>query len=176
MKELLRNIEGYAEFKRECRFFNCEEQYPGWVGTEKYCVISALSRDDFERKYPAIAKYISPYILMDAAAYPIFAEYKRNEDKFHYRSVMLESQFGIDSSLEIHHPELIDEDIEEKWILQDSIREALDSLTETEKRRVIMCYFNGLTHQEIADYEGSRRQAITKSILSALEKLKKFIG
>ena len=55
-KERLRNIPGYKEFKNIARFFFCEEEYPGWTGTEKAAVISELSAEELLKKFPEIMK------------------------------------------------------------------------------------------------------------------------
>ncbi len=50
---------------------------------------------------------------------------------------------------------------------------ALDKPTEVQRRRLMMCV-NGLTMREIADVEGVRVNAVTKSISLAIKNLKNF--
>ncbi len=50
---------------------------------------------------------------------------------------------------------------------------AMDKPTEVQRRRLMMCV-NGLTMREIADVEGVRVNAVTKSISLARKKFKKF--
>lgn len=49
-----------------------------------------------------------------------------------------------------------------------------DKLTETQFRRLWLYHVEGIDTYEIADMEGSSHQAISKSILAAEKKLKKF--
>lgn len=93
-KEFIRNLPGYAEFRTVCSFEKCEDEYPGWTGKEKYIVFSQLSRRELERRFPEITKAISPYILIDDSVSDALVEYKRNEDKHHWRAVHRQSQFN----------------------------------------------------------------------------------
>jgi len=56
----------------------------------------------------------------------------------------------------------------------ETLRRALDSLTDTQRRRVQMYFFDGFSHARIAEFEGVSKAAIGYSINSALEKLKVF--
>lgn len=56
----------------------------------------------------------------------------------------------------------------------DELNRAIESLTETQQRRIRLFYFEGLTEVQIADLEGVSKQNVSKSILSARKKLKKF--
>ena len=49
-----------------------------------------------------------------------------------------------------------------------------DKLTETQFRRLWMYYIDGMTVDEIGRIEGIRHQNISKSIGSAMKKIKKF--
>jgi DNA-binding CsgD family transcriptional regulator len=49
-----------------------------------------------------------------------------------------------------------------------------DKLTETQFRRLWMYYVGGMTVDEIGRIEGIRHQNISKSIGSAMKKIKKF--
>lgn len=63
----------------------------------------------------------------------------------------------------------------EKNIENDILRNAIDKLTDTQKRRVKMYYFEDMTLQEIAEKEGCSVKNIHKSIEQAKEKLKKIL-
>ena len=52
--------------------------------------------------------------------------------------------------------------------------EALDTLPEIQRRRVTAYYIEGLTYQQISDYEGVALNAVVKSVNSAIENLKKY--
>ena len=54
------------------------------------------------------------------------------------------------------------------------LHQAINKLPKTQKRRIILRYFHGMTLQQIADLEKVNINAIRKSIDSALYKLKKL--
>jgi len=53
---------------------------------------------------------------------------------------------------------------------------ALDKLTEKERKRIISYYFKNLTYEQVAKIENTSTTAIFKSVVKALEKLKKFLN
>lgn len=56
----------------------------------------------------------------------------------------------------------------------EQLHNAILELPETQRRRLILYYFQGLTYEQIAEMEGCTHPAIIKSVSSALEKIKKF--
>jgi len=174
-KELTRNLPGYTEFRSCCRFEKCEDEYPGWTGKEKYIVFSQFSRSDLESRFPEITKAISPYILIDASVSNALVEYKRNEDKHHWRAVHRQTNFGFVEFTEIHYPELVTDRMEEDVSLKMLLEQAMEQLTEVQRRRIKMRYFEGLTYAQIAKLEQATDPAVLKSVNAALEKMKKFL-
>lgn len=57
----------------------------------------------------------------------------------------------------------------------EELHRAIDHLPIVQRRRLILCYFSELTHEQVAELEGCSRQAIEKSLQSALKKLKKIM-
>ena len=49
---------------------------------------------------------------------------------------------------------------------------AIATLPETQRRRLVMYYFDGLTYEEIAEKEGCTHPAIIKSVKAAISKIK----
>lgn len=174
-KELLRNLPGYTEFCTVCSFEKCEDEYPGWTGKEKYIVFSQLSRQELERRFPEITKVISPYILIDASVSDALVEYKRNEDKYHWRAVHRQTGYGFDEYTELLYPELVSDRMEEEVSLQILLKQAMGQLTEAQRRRIKLRYFEGLTYAQIAKLEQASDPAVLKSVTAALEKMKKFL-
>lgn len=174
-KELLRTLPGYAEFKTVCSFEKCEVEYPEWTGKEKYIIFSKLSRGDLDKQFPEITAYMSPYILIDASVSETLVEYKRNEDKHHWRAVHRESGFGFDENTELSHPELVINSMEEEIMLRILVDQAMSQLTDVQRRRIQLRYFEGLTYAQIAKLEHTSDPAILKSVIAALEKMKKFL-
>lgn len=56
----------------------------------------------------------------------------------------------------------------------DMVVQLKDKLTETQFRRLWMYHVDGLDTYEIAEIEGNTHQAVSKSIIAAEKKLKKF--
>lgn len=68
----------------------------------------------------------------------------------------------------------------EKTVLRnlqyEQLHDAILELPETQRRRLILYYFQGLTYEQIAEMEGCTHPAIIKSVSSALEKIKKIFS
>ena len=58
----------------------------------------------------------------------------------------------------------------------EQLHNAILELPETQRRRLILYYFQGLTYEQIAEMEGCTHPAIIKSVSSALEKIKKIFS
>ncbi len=61
----------------------------------------------------------------------------------------------------------------EKQIMYEELKKAIDQLSDIQKQRIKMYYFENLSLDEIAKKEGTTHQAISKSIHRGLEELKK---
>lgn len=55
------------------------------------------------------------------------------------------------------------------------LHSAIDGLPEIQKRRVSLYYFSGYTYEQIAEMECCTKQAVKKSVDSAIGKLKKIL-
>lgn len=69
----------------------------------------------------------------------------------------------------------IEEQFENK-LISKKIRDAISSLSNVQKRRINMYYFENMTQQEIADKEGVSLRAVQYTLNDALEELKKIFG
>lgn len=56
----------------------------------------------------------------------------------------------------------------------EQLRRAIATLPETQRRRLVMYYIDGLTYEEIAERERCTHPAVIKSVKSAISKLKKY--
>ena len=68
------------------------------------------------------------------------------------------------------------DDIVADKIENEILMAAIDMLPETQRRRIKLYFFDGLTYEEIARIEKCKYQAIQKSIRQALNKLKKYLS
>ena len=66
------------------------------------------------------------------------------------------------------------EKAERRRVASAMVSQIRDKLTETQFRRLWMYYVDGMTVDEIGRIEGIRHQNISKSIGSAMKKIKKF--
>lgn len=82
--------------------------------------------------------------------------------------------FGLNDETENFHNELIDYSFSEKSTLSLELKEALNELTEIQRKRVIKYYFGRMTMEEIANSEGTVKSAVKKSLEQALAKLHKY--
>lgn len=57
----------------------------------------------------------------------------------------------------------------------EALHKAMEQLPETQRRRLVLYYFKGLTYAQIADKEGCTFQAVGKSIGAAEKRLKKIL-
>lgn len=174
MAKSITTIKGYEDFKKECIFYRCEEEYPGWTGKEKYIVFSSLSKEEILRKYPLIAEYIAPYILMGFEEKEIVVGFKNNEKKHAWRATRTETGFGYDNETECIH-EIVSESWEEHLVEEISVKNALSCLSEVQKCRVEMYFFGGWSYAEIATHEGVNKACVVRSVQAALEKMKRFL-
>ena len=57
----------------------------------------------------------------------------------------------------------------------EALHSVILRLPEVQRRRLVLYYYGGMTHQQIADMEGCARVVVTKSIHKALYNLKIFL-
>ncbi len=57
---------------------------------------------------------------------------------------------------------------------QEQLHKAILALSEIQRRRLTLYYFQGLTYEKIAEIEGCTKMAVKFSVDIAVEKLKKF--
>lgn len=68
----------------------------------------------------------------------------------------------------------IEEEIENK-IINEELRNAINKLSDIQKRRIKMYYFEGLTQQQIADKEHTSIRAIQYTLNDSIKKLKEIL-
>lgn len=179
----IRDIEGYEAFKADCEFFRCEEEYPGWTGTEKYGIITALTKEELEAKYPQFIAAMSPYILLGSGFGEIRAESKKNDDKFEKRAMLNDHLFEMDEEAEAMHPELSVPDFLTEMIEKNDEKRKtklaqaiccgiLAQMSEVQKRRIVMRHVLNKTFDEIAEIEGCTQEAVIKSVKNAEKKFR----
>lgn len=105
------------------------------------------------------------------------------------------NRFELDDVSQIHkyqrhieHSEIYEETLNERAIhkaisveeivsnnmLMEDLKEAIDSLSDIQKRRIKMYYFEELTQKEIAEKEGTSIRAVQYTLNSAITQLQKY--
>lgn len=168
-------------FKKDCKLINLRYEYSGFTGTEKWAIVTDLTENELQSKYTDVIRKYTPFVLLSVAQGEVITEYQNAEAKERMRKLRYTHPFDItDGEFEEHHPELVvKENILEQICLQEEkqlIREAIDKLTDIQKRRIITYYFEDKSIREIAATEGVNISKIEKSISLALKKLKFFLS
>lgn len=71
-------------------------------------------------------------------------------------------------------PESVEESVF-RSLCYEALHKAIQKLPETQRRRLVLYYFEGLTYAQIAEKEGCTFQAVGKTIAAAEKRLKKFL-
>lgn len=74
----------------------------------------------------------------------------------------------------MHHEESIEDSVIRKSIYEE-LMNAIDKLSDIQKRRIKMYYFDEMNEYEIADKEGTTQQVIHIALVRAKEKLKEIL-
>lgn len=128
---------------------------------------------------------LKPFIMMPLDYVEVFNDFFRNEKKHERRQRLYGEVHGYeDGAFELHHKEYADrlDYIEEIFAYEKKVREeeikrleeAMEKLTEIQRRRVHMYYYDRLDLEQIAKRENRSGNAIRKSIKLALKKIQNF--
>lgn len=66
-------------------------------------------------------------------------------------------------------------DIVETMLINEELKKAINELSDIQKRRIKMYYFEDMTLEDIARIEKTSHQAVSKSIIKALAELRKIL-
>lgn len=165
------------EFQNECKVINLKYEYEEYIGKERWAIISELSEEEILEKYkPFVQEYI-PFLVLPPIYGEVRQQFRRNENK-HYMRMVRGHFYSLEEDLEEHHPEIAVEDCIAQIFAQEQSRElweAINSLNEKQRKRLIAYYFEGKTYREIADEEGVDHKAIIRSVEIALKNLRIFL-
>lgn len=172
-------------FPNECKLINLKYEHKGYTGTEKWAIVT--EKELFE-KYPDVISRYTPFVLLSVEQGKVISDFEKNEDKHRKRMNLTLDCFCFDDEISAKfHQELCSFDEltfekrerYEKQKLRElqikTVKEGIDLLTETQKRRLIAAFFEGKTYRTIAQEEGASFTKIEKSVMQALKKLKKFL-
>ena len=180
-------IDGLMEFQA----VNMITEYGQKLNGCKYAVASRYSQERLEELYPENLKKFSPYIYLTEEEYEPIREANNNDNKHHMRDVNNHDDYGYtEDMMEVMHECTLlladpESDVLTAIIERDdaalrarqiaALPDALATLTEKQRRRMNMHFYEGMTFKEIADEEGTYVNAIDYSIQSSKKKLAKFL-
>ena len=175
--EMSKNLK--FNFLNECMVIKLKIEYKGYTGVEEYAIATKLNEKELICKYGDILNDYKPYILISDELTNVITDYRRNEETYWKRYLRKHDMYDVtDSDFTNYHPECASHSAEEEYLLSNDLKKlkiAFQTLTEKEKRRIDMYYFDDLSLREIAEIEGVNHHAVHKTILSGLKKIKSFM-
>lgn len=167
------------QFMQECTILDTKKEYPGYIGKEKYFIVTALSELELKRKYKGIIELFEPYLVLDKSFINARADFKRNEDKHKKRAKRTEDIYGyVDGETEIFHKELVLDELFDNLVISiqtDSVYKAAKMLPQIQKERFSMYYIYGLSKRKIAEMQGVSHTAVNRSLELAVQAIKSIL-
>lgn len=173
-KDILSALE--EQFNHECLAINVKDEYPDYLGTEQWIIITDLSDEELTARYEDLINRYYPYIKLSVEQGKAIIIYRRNEDKHRKRKKLYESLLpDCDGEDEIHS-NLTQVDFVSQLVMSDYIKNMLEQLpSEKQRNRIVLRYLFGFTAVEIAEMENVSSQAVDKSIHAGIRYLKKIV-
>ena len=180
-------IDGLMEFQA----VNMITEYGQKLNGCKYAVASRYSKERLEELYTENLRKFSPYIYLTEEEYQPIRESNNNNNKHHMRDVNNHDDYGYtEDMMEVMHectllladpePDVLtsiiereDEELRARQIA--ALPEAMEMLTEKQKKRITMHFYEGMTYREIAELENTGLSTVQDSIDLAKEKIKNFL-
>lgn len=177
-------------FKKECKVIYLDREYNGFIGDQKWAIITDLSEEELRRKYVDVLEKYIPYILLSKAQGEPILESIRNNHKFEMRNKRTTEPFDYDDELlPLFHSELLSfvDPLEEKARFIERVKEerALDKLIikvqktlslmkPIQRDRLIKNVVRGLSSRKIAKEEGVNYSTVDKSIKAAKKNFRRI--
>lgn len=177
------NFDSIEEFKKFCKVFYLEREYPNHLGNADWLIISDLSEDEIQKRFSEIISKYIPYILLSQEQGEPILESIKNNHKHEMRSKRSTEPFNYDDELlPLFHSELLSfvDPLEEKDRIIERVKEEieLDELIEKvqktlslmkpiQRDRLIKNVVRGLSSRKIAKKEGVNYSTVDKSIKAA---------
>ena len=191
MKKQFTLAEQEELFTSECKLINLQYEYTGYMGQERWAIITELSEEDLFAKYPDVVNRYIPFVLLSVAQGEVIYESKRNDDKYDKRNKRTVDAYGYEDDIsQLFHKELIvpyidpieaeeNARLDEERKMQRNVeiakvRKVLSMLQPIQKQRLLKHIIEGKTVCEIAREEGTYHSSVTKSINAAIKNFKKF--
>ena len=191
MKNTYTAIQQEELFAKNCKLINLKYEYTGYTGQEKWAIITELSEEELQKKYPDIISRYTPFVLLSMAQGVVIEDARRNDDKYKKRAKRTFDVYGYEDDMtEQFHKELLTffEDpfekaenerlAEEKEHLRQEeikkVRLTLNLLKQKQRDRLIKVVLLGMSSRKIAKEEGVNYSVVDKSIAAAKKNFKRI--
>ena len=154
--------------EKEYVILNIEKEYPGYTGTEKWMIITDLSEEQFAELYPEQYLCWKDAVIMTIEMGKEIIRYHNNDRKHEIRNANV---FPLERIGCVHDKKIARADV----IKNPVLKAALKNVTETQARRIIGVYVEGMTQQEVADIEECSVPAVCRSIKRGLKQMNKYM-
>lgn len=173
---------------KKYKVINLKYEYEGYEGSEKWAIISELSEEELFGLYPDEMRRYSPFVLLSVEQGKVISDFKANEDKHRKRSINNEDYFGYSEGLtenlhtEAIVPDFVEQQENEEYcqmreeLKQQLLAKAIRSLTEKQRKYLLLRYVRGKTSVEIAREERIAEQVVRKHTQTAIRKFEKIFG
>ena len=101
-------------------------------------------------------------------------DYDRNEAKHRMRRVRTCSLDGYVEGETEYIYSVFSKEEPEDIVVVECLRKAVETLTDIQKRRLKLYFYNDLTAREIAELEGVSHKNVLKSLNEAIKKIQKY--
>lgn len=182
--------EDIEQFKKDCKLIYLDREYNGFIGNQKWAIITDLSEEELRRKYVAVLEKYIPYVLLSEAQGEPILESIRNNHKHEMRSKRTTEPFNYDDELlPLFHSELLSfvdplegkeniiERVNEEHALDEliiKVHRTLSLMKPIQRDRLIKNVVRGLSSRKIAKEEGVNYSTIDKSIKAAKKNFKRI--
>lgn len=179
-------------FSNECKVIDLRYEYVGYIGEEKYAIVTDLTKDELLAKYPDVICRYTPFVLLSILHGEVIRDFHRNEDKFQKRDIRNHNLYGgyEDGVSERSYREFVttyedsvQQAIREAYELEMKqvhhrnilkVQKTLSLMKPIQKDRLIKSAVKGMSSREIAKEESVNYSTVDKSISAAKKNFKKY--
>lgn len=181
--------EDIEQFKKDCKLIYLDREYNGFIGAQKWAIITDLNEKDLKRKYKSVIERYIPYIQLSREQGEPILESIRNNHKHEMRNKRTTEPFDYDDELlPLFHSELIsfdpleendrlikrvkDENELDELIIK--VQKTLSLMKAIQRDRLIKNVVRGLSSRKIAKEEGVNYSTVDKSIKAAKKNFRRI--
>lgn len=181
------DIDINKSFKQECKVINLELEYEGYVGNERYAIITDLSEEELNARYSTEIERYKPFIILTRAMGLVMKKHEHDEKKHAMREARGEIHINCNAddetmilALTEDDDQLVREAIKEAFIeslrINDISSKALKTLTPLQQKYLIQHYAFKKGYREIAREEGKHVDTVWSICMSGLERYIKAVN